>query len=588
MDLTLIIIIIALGVIILFACIIYGINNVIYPRLNDDGDVLPGNSQNGQDGATGPDGIMGATAMNGDPGGDGNPGLNGIKGFPGSQGNTGFPGFTGEIGIPGAPGVIGDLGEPSNSITPVLARYDLSLTDSYTLKDFFTFEDVRYQVSMYANVQNNTRFILPTGETIPDGDGFSSTITDPGMAQLPLTNLGGGTFFSNLRIVIGYGKGTSNAVDRSDDIIFYISPPISRRSYLFRYQLPEEIDPEFGRLDIRFPINSLGNTKQFFYFPSGLANDNVLNPETSKLKYHLVKGIAKYELVVNTYPPLPDEYRFNYRIVEEFTREENKSFRLPQIEFPFNATELIYEDPGSNSSITFSNRFDLNRVIERDLTYEKLAWVQTNKRTVELVNSNDIIPVQYENTYTQLVKNHNESYTNLKNSNYYINGGEALLATDNRDLNLIVDYDNVFKYSITLGIDKYIPSIPLNQFQNAEKLFLQFLLSNNDDFNSGKNVTITYGNIYSPDLIDFRLVYSKILSFALNYSNYPPNSTSKVGLLVFTPGTVNLKLLLNITQPVIVGYTTKTGERFTLKTVCKNLITNSYYITIPLYGYKKE
>lgn len=591
--------------------IIFGINDFIYPRINRPEDIKQGDSSSGIDGFVGPNGFLSKVfAKLGVHGSAGIQGQAGNKGIPGNPGDKGDAGKVGPTGNQGDIGKVGEIGLPSNSKTGVITKYKHNQTDSYTLQDFLTYGDTKYLISFYTNIENTTRFILSTGENIQDSDFTTTGVTGPlgNSPSIPLTNMKSGTFYSNLRIAIGYGRGDTNSKNRSDDTIFYVSPPVSRRSYLFKYNLPttSTINPAFGKIETKFPLNVLGNTKEFFYFKSILNPDDTINHSSSVNILHLLGGIAKYEIVVNTFPPLPSNIKFNYRIIEEFVKTPDEGISkcgIPTLTLPFDSSNLIYRDPNGNSSVTISPRCDINKVVERSLTTNKVTWVQTNKTGVEIVIPEEVKQVKFENTYHGLKKENDDSINFFKNKfspgNYY----ESNMITDKVDLKIIVEWENIPLHSpcyITFGCERYIPSVPLHKYNNLQKLYIKFNVVN--EVNKIKS-TLVYGKKYSFDLIDFKTVYTKVICIPQSYDFTLANTLDVYGindtsnrLQIFTalgPSTDVYKI--DSTDPIEIGYTTYQSEELYTQLVLPQFLKSDpstvfdeYYITVPLYGYKKK
>lgn len=611
------ILLIILGVI-LFIAFLFFIIDRIYPKVKSV--TVQGSSNSGQSGNSGHDGILYPFATNGDIGKDGLQGKDGLIGLNGGSGPNGDNGNDGEVGFQGTPGKVGKSGNPSNSVIPILNRYDLQKTDSYTFRDSFSWEGIKYEVSYYTNIENNTRFILDGGETIEvTSDPNDITKLHPGLSYpnnltpstSELQDLAGGTFLSNLRIAIGYGRGKNDSKNRSDDTIFYISPPISRRSYLFRYKFKKGVIPdEFKRVNIDYPVVPLGNSKEFYYFKSIPETSGALSSKASIFNYHLLRGIGRYEIVVNTYPQLPDNVKFNYRIIEEFTAEEGLEFNLPKVTFPFNSTNLVYRDLNSLRTVTISNRFDLNKVVERNLVFDKVTWKQTDKTVVEISNPERKLLTPYENTYSSLENEHSKSLTELDNSTYYGNTGENVMENlmPPIDLKLFVDMKiqgvELKNQVFYAAIRSYVPPVPLNKFRNSQKLYLKFYLipsincvPNQDFVYQEKNiVNVTYGDVYRFDLIDFKTLYSKSIGFPKYYQN----TTTPNNFGLFPSDSDDANYELDITRPISVGYTEKEkGSRFTTEVMAQNFVDlvypsgysvfkPYYFVNIPLYGYKRE
>lgn len=583
-----------IAIVIILNVLIVFINNYIYPTINPSNNVIinSGISHNGNNGNDGSDGINGVMPDNGANGQAGNQGLAGRAGKVGGIGEAGAHGSTGEAGLLGMPGTVGLPGLPSNSQVSILNRYDMTNTDSYSMIDAFSFEGVQYQVTMYANVENNSRFVLKFGEdmVVPQ-TGF---LTNLPAGTLPTTALDGGTFYSNLRIAIGYGRGGTNSKTRSDDIIFYVSPPISRRSFLFRYRLPAVVPTDYEYLSIKFPIKPLNNTKDFYFYESVVPESVPLDHELTLWKYHLFKGLGKYELVVNTFPPLPGSYNFNFRIIEEFTHSDSSDFALPQIVYPFNASMLNFKQIGQ-TKLCVSNRFDLNRVISRDYNTDKIAWTQTNKRTVEIVTGEKEPLIPYDNTYQALKVDDTISQTALNAPQYYVEGtGNPALIADGYALPLRGIFKQgqvVSNLQVYFGMRNYVPKVPLDKFKNIEKLYLKIMFFPNIPAgNNTDEVSFTYGEEFSFDLLDFQAVYSK--SIFVSIANLI-TVDSGGAITSFEPITSPLRsrtyLVADIKQGIEVGYTKyQTKDRYTTTVLFQKKNDHCYYFNIPLYGYKKR
>lgn len=598
MDLALLIIIAIILITVLVVTLLFIIIDYIYPDIISS-NVTQGSANSGNDGTDGNDGNLGTPATLGLDGIGGVQGLPGKSGRRGDSGNIGTFGAPGVQGLSGTPGAVGLLGEPSNSIVPIMNRYDMKLTDSYIIQDTFTFDSVKYQMSLYTNIEKNTRFVLDSRVHIPLEDGFDLS---PGFGG-ELEEVAAGNFFSNIRIAICYGRGLATSKDRSDDTIFYVSPPISRRSYLFRYKFKRNSSEEFKRVNNDYPISRLGNTSDFFYFrpETNVVSDD---PNLSVDKFHLIKGIGRYELVVNTFPVLPTELKFSYRIIEEITNVKDSGFALPTITLPFNSSNLTYKDrkdsiayPGRKSldSITISNRFDLNRVIERDLAFDDVTWKQTTKRNVEMSIPGKFLKVQYDNTYISLNNSLTQSKLELEVNN---NWGFGVTPLENAKLILpfVVKSQNKFlpapfDFPFHVGVRRFNVSVPTIKFSNIEKLYLQFrIITRTGNIDQNDHI-ITYGEKYSLDLINFQSIYSKVLGIGKFYSIINGSYTN----------TDDGPLELDIRTPIKIGYTLyKTEERYVasvLPQVIREDVVNPvsmlpeaknyYFVNIPLYGYKK-
>lgn len=581
---------------------IWALVEIIYPPLNIPNEICKAEAKAGKEGLQGPDGIFSAGfAKDGTDGDPGNKGMDGQKGRKGEPGDPGADGEAGSTGLIGAQGILGNGGLPTNSKVGLVSRYEDSNNDSYTLTDAFSFNSTRYIVSLFANIENNSRFLLHKGETIKIGNGFVDSIPDIDETGIKMTNVAGGNFYSNIRILVCSGKGSSTSKDKSDDTVFYVSPPISRETHLLRYKL-QDIDDSFGRVDIKFPIRSLKNTKEFYYFETDTDTANAnQDPDTSGDIFHLLNGIGKYELVVNTFPPLPGSNRFSYRIVEYFTRDIDREFYLPKVRFPGNSGDLIYKQSGGLDTLTVSSRFDLNRVVERDYSVDPNVWVQTNKKFIELAAPSEIPRVPFENTYNGLVEENTKSRTDLDVDNYYITGGEATIEGD--DVDLILDLTDTGTLpspattedlTVRFVLRRHLPAIPLINFNQGQKLYIKFRLMTWAGPTEDYKLIYTYGSTYNDSLIDFNIFYSKLM-FIPRYFRRNIFTVTDPSLLEIRTSSESL-YQLDPTFPITIGYTTyKDNERFVMEVYPQRNVDlpgdtdyTSYFILFPLYGYKKQ
>lgn len=588
MDWFLIVVIGVIFLIVLVNILLFILNDYMYPSLKSD-FLSPGIAQSGRDTTkNGYDGYQNPFARIGLTADNGKTSLEGRKGHIGGSGSKGKDGQKGSSGFSGAPGEIGEKGLPSNSIVPVLNLYDINNLNAYSLTDGFTFDNKKYQVTMHSNIENNSRFVLNFGEDFVNPQpGYNTTLTFDSN-DIPLEDLEGGAFYSNLRFAIGYGTGTSKSTNRSDDVIFYVSPPISRKSYLFRYKLPKTIPSEFENIDSKYPIKPLNNSKNFFFFETITANNT--HSDLTLWKCHLVHGLAKYEMVVNTFPPLTGKYNFNYRIIEEFTLKEDTAFNLPQVVFPFN-TDVLMFNKKNDTYLTISNRFDLNKVVERDYSFDKVIWNQTNKKNVEAIGSAERIKVSYENAYVSL---HNDLQLSKAQVGVLANfdvGGAALLQSSGSLLNIKGNLKYNFlslPIDLALGMRNYTPGVPLDKFENIEKLYLRIPF-NPINFSNINAIDYIYGDEYSLDLIDFRSVYGKNIFLSTAYLTTLDGSGNPTTMETIIPPNPNPYLFTSFLLPVEVGYTTySTKELYTTLVMLQKHNNYSYILNIPLYGYKKK
>lgn len=596
MDWFLILTFSVVAVVIFFNILIFFINNYIYPTINPSNNMIinAGLANDGKNGVDGYDGLNGPVALSGANGDNGNKGLDGRDGKVGVNGKKGEAGSPGSAGLTGSPGEVGERGLPSNSNVSIINRFDMENTDSYTLIDNFSFENKKYQVMMSANIENNSRFVLKFGEDIvlPQA-GFSTSFS----TSLPVTTIDGGSFYSNLRIAIGYGRGKMDSTLRSDDTIFYVSPPISRRSFLFRYKMPSTVPNNFQYLSIKYPISPLNNTKDFYFYESAVLN-SPLDHELTLWKYHLFKGLGKYEIVVNTFPPLPGNYKFNYRIIEEFTKTNSQDFALPKIIFPFNTNVISFNNPGE-TKLTISNRFDLDRVVERSYDKESIAWIQTQKKNVKISTGEINTLVPYDNTYQSLNDDEQISQTALQQVNYYQDpNGIPDLISDNLALKLRGTFKNAgvngtseVDLEVVFGMRNYVPKVPLDKFKNTEKFYLRMTFSPRGFPVPMQDHIFTYGEEFSFDLIDFQTVYSKSIFIADGYLVNPDSMTQEITTFnpLYPPSFVSPTLATLPFLEIEVGYTEySTKDRYTTFILPQKKNPFCYYFNIPLYGYKKK
>lgn len=594
--------------------LIFFVNDFIYPKIKTPSNIIvnSGTVHDGKDGVDGLDGTHTSFALDGANGEDAKQGIKGRYGKNGATGKNGNPGNVGETGLTGFDGVVGQKGLPSNSRVPIINKYSLNNTDSYSMIDSFSFEDTEYQVSMYANIENNSRFVLKFGEDllvplqnlISSGPyDFSEAEPEPEPEPDPdLEEIQGSHFYSELRIAIGYGRGNSDSLSRSDDVVFYVSPPISRLTYLFRYKTLPEVQPGFEYLDGKFVINPVNNTKDFYFFDSKVGEYIAQVQDFSVWKYHLMSGLAKYELVVNTFPPLPGNYKFNFRIIETFTRELGVDFTLPKAVLAFNTSVLSFKQ-SDETKIAVSNRFDLNRVISRDHTFDKIPWIQTSKQSVETIAPEPINVINYDNTYESLNKDFETSFNIFDSTVLYWGNGLASVAQLKQDkLLLTLNGKMIYKdadpsnVSLFTGMRNYIPRVPLDKFRNSEKFYLKmsFDLFYNDNgsqkLSEEEKYIFEYGREFSYDLLDFQLVYSK--SIFLQGSYIPNAGTLVVPIIEFLPGEGvhgNYLAKPSIDKPIEVGYTKyPSKERYTTEIILQTERREFFYFNIPLYGYKKQ
>ena len=161
---------------------------------------------------------------------------------------------------------------------------------------------------MYSNINNIDRVILKNNITL-DTSTFD-TIAN----TAPFKNIKSSFYYSSLRIIIGYGRGGHNTQQKSDDIVIYISPPIVRKTYILTYDLDDNLTENLSRINITAPYTICNNSLDFIYYPT----EEIANSNTQRI--HIQHGLGNYETVVNSFPPLPETFTFNYRIVENFTK----------------------------------------------------------------------------------------------------------------------------------------------------------------------------------------------------------------------------------------------------------------------------
>lgn len=561
-------ILILLGAVVTIALLLI-INYFLYPDLKLGTIINPGNSSDGNAGTPGNDATLGGFAADGIDGEDGKKGLDGLKGPEGKRGAEGSIGTNGSIGLAGNQGVTGEPGLPSNSKISLIEKYELSESNSYVLKDSFIFEGSQYQISMYTNIDNNNRFVLPSNVKVDESEVMFSSYTNPN-PNPTITNFEGINFFSSLRIVIGVGRGKHNTSQKSDDTIIYISPPITRNTRLLRYKLSESVPEEYGRIELKFPTTTSNNTFDYIFAPT------VIEVGVPTQRYHLMYGLANYETVVNTYPPLPGSFNFSYRVVEQFgTNFPDITF--PTFTLPFDSVNLTYKDENKNI-LAISNRFDIDKVVERKFSFEKYPWKQTNKRVVEINTIEPVVPTLFENTYLNLKR---EFLTNKDLAEDLLASTVLPSAFDYP----VVYYDglnNPILATFQWRIRKYVPSVPLDRYLNLEKLYLDFFVTLKGELTDPlrPQVEITYGREYNFDLLDFQNVYSRVIFFSKYYLTSSNNFEES--------DAINGNYEIDYNSPVTVGYTTNNGDRFIAKVFFQGAKDASFiFINIPPYGYKK-
>lgn len=564
--------------------ILYVLNNIFYPSLKLPNTINAGTAQSGLAGGSGNDGNYGTFATPATDGEDGKKGMDGLKGFRGRRGIYGPPGGSGALGLGGQPGVVGLPGLPSNSKVSLIEKYELSESTSYILRDSLIFNNAQYVVSMYANVDNNNRFVLPANTKIDDSVMFepAGTInTDPDIKAFEGIN-----FYSSLRVVVGYGRGSHNSNARSDDCIIYVSPPITRNTRLLRYNLVPNLNEELGRVDIKFPTTIANNTFDFIFADTAIENG------VATQRLHIMYGLANYDLVVNVSPRLPSEFNLSYRVVEQFGISFPSS-DFPAIKVPFDSVNLTYRDMDKNI-LAISNRFDVDRVIERRLEFEGYPWKQSNKRFVEINTIDTVVPVLFENTHIGLEKDYIKTFnqidmdtvgSSLDKSTYPI-----IYIDKNKDFN---------NGSVEIRLRKYTPSVPLRKYYNLEKVYIEFkmiqvvedplqVLNSSTEEIPKKSLTVIYGKTYDFDLLDFQNIYSRTIYFSRFFQLLTNNFTEVPAPMTLPSQTDTPVYRIDYSSPFIVGFTNTDGERFVTQISCQGEKTDDFlFINIPLYGYKK-
>lgn len=575
-SIAIIVIFIVIVIILHLILVLAGFDNILYPKPLGK-KAAPKNGQDASNGSDGVDGILGSTARNGLDGTKGRKGLygkNGKNGFTGPQGNGGSDGNDGKngpIGMAGGPGM------PSNAVIPANIFGTQPFFDTHSLLSRFAFENETYDFSLQMHVVDTIPFILGAGEFLSQEYGFGNPSTSDSSKFLKsnssgISGLQATSFFSRIRILIGYASGDTNNQERSNDTIFYISPAITRRSFLFQ---GDSSSFDSRNSDQNYSVSSLGNTKDFYFIKT--TRTNTIQTNSTETVCYLLQGLGRYQLVVNVYPPLPDDRIFTYRIVEEFSNASDDSFFLSSLMLPFNSPPLrtITEQNGIKKISTISPRFDINYVVDRDLVLLNVPWLQTNKKFLDGMPKALFPQIPFENTYRgTTTKEGNESQsisdnfssilTMLTNNNLIFSPDYIALQRDDFVApkgKTLADFFGPFTGAVCI-FHQGLPNIPLIEFLNSEKLYLEF---------SWDTYGAVYGSRYDYTSIDFSSVYGKRM-----YTALPP-------------------LFGETTHYIKIGYTTKDGTRYYKRILPGNFFqdekTKDMFISgfnIPLYGYKKE
>lgn len=576
-----------LSVVVIFVLAL--IVHYLYPNIKPS-SLQAGNGGNGAPGAPGPDGILSNTlAVDGEVGYDGREGKLGKHGNHAPSGVVGDNGAIGPEGLIGAIGAAGEPGVPSNSYPSVIARTDGEVSDSYIMEDFFTYNDVFHELIIYTNIENHSRFVLHHGREIPDAS-LDATVPVPGN---PVSDVRVGEYFSNLRIALCLSDG-------STDTVIYVSPPIARRSFLFKYIHDAPVDDTYSQIETKFPIRDLNESDSFYFFKD---EPYLVKQNESKKYYHVVKGLAKYKIVANLTPKVDAGTSVRYRIIETFDQNQDITFVLPKINFPTGSDIINIVSPDTYPSryiMNISGDFDLNRVVERSFVYGDKIWNETSETVLNILSSNisEIIP--FENTYNIVDTENKASLTffetppvNWSTKTFIDN---TIIATNNYiKLKSDVKYNNVLTtgVDVNLGLREYLSNLNVSNFYPRNKFFLQFDLFLRNPYSPtiDQKVTITYGSKYSIDSINFSNLYGKALFFpqvwnmaytddvvsTLEMSNDPGASTPTEA----HPESFPL-------YPIRVGYSTPDDSYlYTVEVYLQRSIAEVYYINIPLHGYKK-
>ena len=167
---------------------------------------------------------------------------------------------------------------------------------------------------------------------------------------------------------------------------------------------------------------------------------------------------------------------------------------------------------------------------------------------------------------------------------------------------MLFEWENyIYSHSnITFGCERYVPSVPLHKYNNLQKLYFKFNITKDDT--SKTKSTLIYGKKYSFDLIDFKTVYSKVIYISKFYTYIPgptvidPLNYLKIKL---TSSSMGDNFYIDPSDPIEIGYTTYQSEDLYTQLILPQPFTynpqisdpftlNAYYITVPLYGYKKK
>lgn len=348
------------------------LENILNPSLNA---ISASNGLDGQDGAHGILNSLALSGLKGLPGEAGTRGKSGNKNF-----NTGLAGIRGKVGLTGPYGSIGLTGEhglPSNSIISYIERADSKVKNiPYRVEHGFTVDGVFYKLSAFFLFDELTYFSFHNGIK-----NTKYKIRDSDLDVIGANGLRAKKIYTSLRIVIEKKNG------KSDGIITDISPPISRESYLLRYNTNDFND--FSYIEEK----EIEKNKEF-----GLDFDIVPNNDTNSFINFLLFGFANYLCIFDIEPPNPNLIP---RIEERYSKNPITFLDIPSfhVEAKGNVRKITKEVPPPHtitpvpleSIYLLSPRLNTGKVVRKNSSNNKNLWVVENiNRIQEAIDNLDL------------------------------------------------------------------------------------------------------------------------------------------------------------------------------------------------------